>query len=178
VDATAVQIRENLDLIPSFAIGGDLKQWSETQLPSKPFAFADLGEAARRYAYMVLDLAPGDSILEWSALASADEVVLVAAPEYFSSDGLESAQDSLNRIRADRRARFSSSRLVVNRINRSYAAHSVLLEEMGSDGYELYEIGQSTGIHDAVMYRQTVFEYEPGNKYTSEYQRLAQGIRS
>lgn len=177
LDAAAVEIRDNLDLLPSFAIGGELKQWSETQLPSKPFAFADLRDAATGYAFTVLDLAPGDSILEWSALASVDEVILVAAPEYFSSDGLESAEDSLNRIRADRRARFDSSRLVINRVNRSYAAHTVLLEEMSRNGYSVYQIGQSTPIHDALMYKQTVFEYDPGNRWTSEYQRLAQEAR-
>jgi chromosome partitioning protein len=178
LSAAAVRIREGLDLVPSFAIGGELKRWSETELPGKPFAFADLRDAIERagYTYVVYDLAPGDSLLEWSALASVDEVVLVASPEYFSADGLESATDSLDRIRRDRRGRFQSGRLVVNRVNRSYAAHTVLAEEFSGNGFDVYQIGQSTGIHDAVMSHQSVFEYEPGNRYTSEYQRLAQEI--
>lgn len=170
-----VTARPNLDILPSFAIGGELRTFAETRLPSKPFAFADL-KAAADYDYMILDLAPGNGILERAALSIADIVVLVAAPEYFSSDGLESAEDFLSRIRTDLRAQFNATRLLINRINRSYAAHAVLLEEMRGDGYTVFEIGQSTGIHDAVMVHKTVWEYDPGNKYTAEYQRLAHGI--
>ena len=43
--AEAIQpVRENLDLLGTFAIGGDLKEWSETQLAGKPFAFERLCE--------------------------------------------------------------------------------------------------------------------------------------
>jgi chromosome partitioning protein len=178
VSSAVVPVREGLDLLPSFAIGGELGKWAETELPSKPFAFSDLRDeiAGAGYAYAVFDLAPGDSSLERAVLAAADEVLLVAAPEYFSADGLESAMETLEEIRRDRRGRFDSSRLVVNRVNRSYAAHQAYAEALEGNGMEVFTIGQSTGIHDAVMFHRTIFEHEPGNRYTSEYQRLAEAV--
>jgi chromosome partitioning protein len=170
--------REGLDIIPSFAIGGELREWSETKLQREPFAFSELMEKLRPlYDYVVVDMHPAAGLLELSLLAEVDEVVLVAQPEYFSRDGIESAVEHLTTLRDKRRAHFRHDKMVVNRVNRSFAAHKVLLEEIQGLGYELYEIGQSQDLHDAIMHKRTVFEFAPGNRNTSEYQRLAQGLR-
>jgi hypothetical protein len=42
IKQTAVRIRKNLDILPTFAIDGSLKNWGETTLFQKPFAFLDL----------------------------------------------------------------------------------------------------------------------------------------
>ena len=174
-----VNVRAALDVLPSFAIGGELKTWAETKLPGQPFAFADLREAihAVGYQYAVFDMAPGDSTLERAALAVADEVGLVAAPEYFSADGLEAAADTLQAVLRDRRAHFQASCLVVNRVNRSYAAHEVFTEAFGASGYRLYTIGQSTGIHDALMLHKTIWDHDPGNRWITEYKRLTKELQ-
>lgn len=177
--SAVVNVRENLDLLPSFAIGGDLKGFSETQLPKQPFVFLDLRETIEKagYRYTVYDLAPGDSSLERAILGTVDLVVLVAAPEFFSRDGLEAAEATLDEVRKQLRGRFDAGRLVVNRLNAAYAAHRVIEEELASSTkYRRYLIGQSTAIHDSQMVHQSLFEYEPGNRYMAEYQRLAQEI--
>jgi chromosome partitioning protein len=170
--------REGLDIIPSFAIGGELREWSETKLQRDPFAFSGLMDTLRPlYDFVVFDLHPAAGLLELSVLAECDEVILVANPEHFSSDGIESATAHLQTLREKRRARFRADRMVVNRMNRSYAAHKVLLEEIQGMGFRLYEIGQSQDIHDCIMRKRTIFEYAPGNRWTSEYQRLAKELR-
>lgn len=170
--------RENLDIIPSFAIGGELREWSEAKLQRDPFAFSALMEKLRPlYDYTIFDLHPAAGLLELSILAECSEIVLVAQPEYFSSDGIESANSQLSSLREKRRARFQAHRMVINRVNRSYAAHKVLLQEIHGMGYTLYEIGQSQDLHDAIMHKRTASEYAPGNRWTSEYQRLAQELR-
>jgi chromosome partitioning protein len=173
-----VNVRDNLDVLPSFAIGGDLGDFAETKLPKQPFAFMDLRDECARlgYAFVLLDLAPGDSTLERSALAMCDEVVLVAAPEYFSADGLEAARDTLESVKRERRCQFASYRLVANRAHGSYAAHKVFLDEYRSNGAKVYTINQSTPVHDAVMQHATIWEADPGNRTTGEYQRLAQDL--
>lgn len=174
----AVNVRENLDVLPSFAIDGDLGEFAETKLPSQPFAFMDLRDECARhgYAFVLLDLAPGDSTLERAALAMCDEVVLVAAPEYFSADGLEAARATLEAVKRDRRCQFASFRLVANRAHGSYAAHKVFLDEYRANGATVYTINQSTPVHDAVMQHATIWEADPGNRTTGEYQRLAQDL--
>jgi chromosome partitioning protein len=171
-----VEVRPGLDLIPSFAIGGELREWSESKLSRNPFAFAELAERLGAYAFVVYDLHPAAGLLELSVLSECDEVVIVAQPEHFASDGIESADAHLEGLRSRRRARFRADRMIVNRVNRSYAAHKVLLEEMRGSRRTLFHIGQSQDIHDCAMYQKTLFEYAPGNRWTTEYQRLAQEL--
>lgn len=178
VEQAAVTIRENLDIVPTFAIDGGLKTWGETTLFQQPFAFDDFMDKleAAGYEVAVFDLSPGISHLEKSILACMDEIIGVAAAEYFSVDGLEVFHYELEKLRKERRARFTSNKLVVNRVNRSYALHKAYREQFDQLQYEIFTIGQSTGISDSVPSHKAVFEYDPGNRNTTEILRLAQAI--
>ena len=169
-------IRDNLDVLGGFAIGGDLRAWVSTYIRQKPFAFIDLRDSATEYQHVVFDLAPGDGDIETYALAAVNHVVLVAAPELFSFDGIEAAEYTLDQVRQNLRATFTVSGLVVNRVNRAYAAHEAIVLALNRTAYSIYTIGQSTAIHDAIRGNQTLAEYDPGNRYLAEYERLAVGL--
>ncbi len=174
--AEAIQaVRENLDLLGTFAIDGDLKGWSETQLAGKPFAFERLIEqvADLGYDFALFDLGPGISILEKSILAFVDEVVPVIAAEYFSADGLEIFEHELAELRADRKARFIVDRMVINRVNDSYVLHKAYRDLLAGRRYRIFTIHQSTGISDCVPEHSTVFEYDPKNKNLAVLKDLA-----
>jgi cellulose biosynthesis protein BcsQ len=173
-----IEVRGGLYLLPTIAIDGELKSWSETVLPNRPFAFSDLRDALEEqgFDFAVFDLGPGISMLEKSILATADEVIGVLLPETFSVDGLEVFENELEKLRKDRRASFRCNRIVVNRLNRSYSLHNAYLGTFDDLDYTVYQIGQSTRISDAVPRHLTVFEYDPGNRNTSEFQRIAQEV--
>ncbi|MBA7541196.1 Sporulation initiation inhibitor protein Soj [subsurface metagenome] len=168
-------VRENLDLLGTFAIGGDLKGWSETQLAGKPFAFERLSDqvADLGYDFLIFDLGPGISILEKSILAFVDEIVPTVAAEYFSADGLEIFEHELEQIRRDRKAAFVVKRLVVNRVNDSYTLHKAYRTTMQDLSYQTFTIHQSTGISDCVPEHLTVFEYDPKNRNLPVLEDLA-----
>ncbi len=168
-------VREDLDLLGTFAVGGDLKKWSETQLASKPFAFERLGEqvADLGYDYLVFDLGPGISILEKSVLAFVDEIVPVVAAEYFSADGVQIFEHELEQLRTDRKARFVAERMVVNRVNDRYALHKAYREILEDRRYRIFTVHQSTGISDCVPEHSTVFEYDPKNTNLAVLEDLA-----
>lgn len=173
-----VPVRDRLNIIPTFT-NGDLRQYAQSKLFSEPFAFANLRDEAGRlgYDFLVFDLGPGDSVLEMTATAACDEVVIVAAPEYFAADGVAGAVELLLEHARKRRAEFRHTKLVANRTNGAYAAHKAYLEQFQGAGWHVYTIGQSTAIHAAQEQRQSIFEFDPGNRYTSEYQRLATELR-
>lgn len=173
-----LQLRDNLWLLPTVAIDGELKDWSETQLPGKPFAFHDLRDAieASEFDVVVFDLGPGISMLEKSILAVMDEVIGVAAAETFSVDGLEIFENELEKLRRDRRADFTVNKLIVNRVNRAYSLHNVYMEQFRSLPYRVFQIGQSTGISDCVPAHKSIFEFDPGNRNTTEFEHIAQEI--
>ena len=123
-----LSVREGLDLLPTFAIGGGLKEWAETKLYGKPQAFTRLIRdiSGLGYEYTVFDMSPGASLLERSIVAAVDEALPILRPEIFSVDGLEVFVETLNEIRNDLGGRVASSRLVVNGLNRSMPGSSVL----------------------------------------------------
>lgn len=172
-------VRDSLDILGSFAIGGELQDWTESRLYKAPYAFTDLRQSVQNagYQYMVLDLATGSSLKEQHALSIADTVVLITAPEVFSLDGLESARETLQQVQDNLRGRFDSNRMLVNRVNRSYTAHRSVLEAFEGSGYQIYNVGQSTDIHDCVGAKMTLAEYAPGNQWTTTYVMLAKDLK-
>jgi len=178
VKDSIVQVRKALHVLPTISIDGQLKEWGESKLMHEPFAFQDLADQieALGFQYVIYDLGPGISTLEKSILASVDEVVGVTAAEYFSFDGLEIFHHELEKLRTQRRANYEINKLVINRVNKSYALHTAYLEQFETLKHELYTVGQSTGISDAVPNHKSLFEYDPGNKNITEIQRLAQDL--
>lgn len=178
VEDAAVTVRDGLDILPTFSMGGSLKNWSQTTLPNQPFAFADFRDKvdAAGYDFLILDFAPADRTLEMFALAIVEQVVIVGLPEYFSVDGYESARSTLDEVKHNLRGQWRDLYLLVNRVNRSYASHDVLAEEFGNLGLPIFTVGQSTSIHDCLPEHKTLNEYDPGNKWSSAYVDLAARI--
>jgi cellulose biosynthesis protein BcsQ len=176
---TVVQVRENLYILPTFSIGGNLKEWSETKLFQEPYVFQDLIDDLQNlgFEFCLFDLGPGISNLEKSILSCMDEVIGVIGAEFFSVDGLEIFEHELEQLKKKRRAKFKNNKLVINRYNRSYAYHTAYIENLTQNTeYEFYLIGQSTAISDCVPNHKSLFEYDPGNKWTSEFQKIAKKI--
>ena len=170
-----LSVRENLDLIGTFAVGGDLKNWSETKLSGKPFAFESLcGQVSEMgYDFLIFDLGPGISILEKSILAYVNEIVPVVAAEYFSADGVEIFEHELQELRQDRKAEFIVERMIVNRVNNRYALHKAYQDVLKNRQYKIFTVHQSTGISDCVPEHTTVFEYDPKNRNLAVLRDLA-----
>ena len=67
---------DNLYILPTFSIGGSLKNYSETKLNDEPFIIQDLvGELSSEFERIVLDLSPGLGKLERSAIIACNEVI-------------------------------------------------------------------------------------------------------
>lgn len=173
-----ISVREGLDLLGTFAIGGNLKRWSETVLPSRPFAFHDLKDAAVTlgYDYLVFDCSPGLSILERSIIGVTDQVLPIVRPEYFSFDGIEVFKESIETVRKELRSKVSAPYLIVNGLNLSFGVHKSYYEALKDFEYELYTIGQTTKATEAQTAHKFLAEYDPENKILAEYKRLSEAV--
>jgi chromosome partitioning protein len=165
-----VGVRDNLDLIPTFGLGGRLAEWSDTKAPGEPFAIADMVDALKTaglYDAIIFDMGPGTSTFGKVVNAAVDIIVPVVLPEYFSIDGLEIFREYVSELRQKRRSDATTGPTVVNRADGRQSTHNA---------YRLLGaavIGQSTDISDCIVQHETVFEYSPRNRYISEYERLA-----
>jgi len=173
-----VSIKNNLDIVGTFAINGELKEWSETTLFQKPFAFPDLLDQIRNlnYDYAIFDLSPGISNLEKSILSNMDEVIGVLSAEFFSLDGLEIFENELEKLRKDRRAKFTADKIIINRVNKSYTLHKSYLTEIEKLKYTTFTIGQNTAISDSVPAHLSLLDFDSSNKYIPELKKIAEVI--
>ena len=171
-------INDNLHILGTIAIDGELKEWSETKLQTERYAFHDLLDGIEKMGYDVVlfDLSPGMSLLEKSIISIMDEVVHVIAAEFFSLDGIELAEHNLDKIRKKMRGQFVANKMVVNRLNKTYSSHRGILNQLNKLTYETFVIGQSTGVSDAVLNRRSLSEYDEENKNLPEYNRLVKSL--
>ena len=173
-----IEIKEGLQIIPTAGIGGDLKQYGETQILNEPFVFEDLcGELeGLGYELAIFDLGPGMSILERCAILAMDEVITPLTPEFLSWDGIEIFTDSLQRINRAYRKDVKHRRIVANMVNRSFRRHGVYYERFEGLGFELFTVPQDAKIAEAQMLNLDVFEYAPGSKAGREIEKLTAEI--
>lgn len=130
-----------LSILPTFGIGGSLKNYSETKLSEEPFVFQDLiKELSNSYEHIVLDLSPGLGRLEKSALISVDEVITPMTPEVFSLDGLQIFIEELKKLRKNLRATMKHSRVIINSYDERIRQHRDIYEAACKGKFEVYKI--------------------------------------
>jgi chromosome partitioning protein len=178
---TIKQVRENLYVLPTFAVNGELKNWSETELPRKPLSFRKLRDALETFEFdlVVFDMSPGLSMLERSALAVVDEIIPVMKAENFSFDGLQVFESEISKMRDDLGLHAEVSKLVMNQVNQAFKVHREYLSRFGeSYKYQFFIVSQSVKLPECVEYHQTIQEYKPKDTTVDQYQELADAVLS
>lgn len=173
------KVRDRLWIIPTVAIDGELSQYGERELPSQPFAFHSLIEGLQGLdvRFVLIDTGPGLGTLQQSVISASDTVVGVTVPEYFGWDGIETFTHELDKVKRNRRSDFDSSRLIVNRVNRSFNVHNAYAAKIADDfGYTVFDVGQSVAFSEAVLYHEALHEHDPGNRYTSAITDIAASL--
>ena len=126
---------DNLSILPTFGIGGSLKNYSETKLSDEPFVIQDLvKELSASYDHIILDLSPGLGRLERASLIAADEIITPMTPEVFSLDGLEIFIDELTRLKKNYKSPAKHKRIIINSFDERIKQHR-----------DIYNVAQSSG---------------------------------
>ena len=126
---------ENLFVLPTFGIGGTLKNYSETKLSEEPFILQDLvKEISEEYDHVLLDLSPGLGRLERSALIASDEIITPMTPEVFSLDGLEIFIDELAKIKKNMRSNVKHNKIIINSFDGRIRQHRDIYDAAESSG--------------------------------------------
>ena len=175
ISEASVELRENLFILPTFGIGGELKSYSETSLEKEPFIFQDLNREAEKKGFnlVIYDLSPGLGRLERCVLMACSEVVTPLTPEYLSIDGIEIFNSFLRQIEKGFRVKVHHEKLVLNAINRSFRRHDIYVSQVkGLNGYRIFEISQTSKIPESQIIHQFLMEYDPENKVIPELDKL------
>ena len=126
---------EHLYILPTFGIGGTLKNYSETKLSDEPFVIQDLvKELSESYERIVLDLSPGLGRLERAALIASDEIITPTTPEVFSLDGLEIFIEELAKLKKNYKSPVKHKRIIINSFDERIKQHR-----------DIYSVAESSG---------------------------------
>lgn len=131
----------NLFLLPTFGIGGGLKQYAETKISDEPYVLQDLmKELSSTFDRIILDLSPGLGKLERSALIASDEIITPMTPEIFSLDGLEIFIDELERIKKNLRSPVKHEKIIINSFDERIKQHKDIYEAAISGSFKVFKI--------------------------------------
>lgn len=86
---------ENLFIIPTASVGGNLRTYSKTLANSSPNAFKHLVRKLVDFEYCIIDTSPSFTGLEESCLLAADEAIPVLRLEDFSKEGFKTFIDNI-----------------------------------------------------------------------------------
>lgn len=132
---------ENLYILPTFGIGGALKNYSETKLAEEPYVIQDLvSELSKDYEHIILDLSPGLGRLERAAIIASDEIITPMTPEVFSLDGLEIFIDELNKLKKNLRSDVNHLRVIINSYDERISQHREIFKVASEGAFEVYRI--------------------------------------
>ncbi|MCF7949837.1 MAG: ParA family protein [Spirochaetia bacterium] len=176
------QIRENLFIIPTYGIDGELKAYGENQLANEPFIFEDLCNELEKmgFDYALFDLSPGMGRIERMVILAMDEVITPMTPEYFSLDGIEIFASELSKIRKNyKRENVQHRKIVCNGHNESIKQHREITGQL-PQGYDNYIIPTDPAFRKAQSSHIALFELEPGDRpkksTVDELTRLLEGM--
>ena len=131
----SVPTLSHLNILPTFGIGGTLKNYSETKLAEEPYVLEDLiKEVSDKFEHIVLDLSPGLGRLERSCLIASDEIVTPMTPEVFSLDGLEIFIDELTRLKKNMRSNVKHNKIIINSFDERIRQHRDIYNAAESSG--------------------------------------------
>ena len=138
---------ENLFIIPTAGLGGDLRQYQKTKASSSPYAIQDIVDALNPYFdYCIIDTSPNFDPLNEAVFLASDEILTVLQFNEFSKDGLEIFTENLRDAR--KRLRIPSNKAIQNKIilnakDDRIKQQSIILEgmkQLENAGYKLFII--------------------------------------
>jgi chromosome partitioning protein len=176
-----VQARENLWVLPTFAIGAstELRGWTELNLYRNPKALTrDVLGAARDlgFDFVVFDMSPGYATLERVIVQYCDEVVGILKAEFFSMDGLEMFEAELNKMRQDLDAGFRAEKLILNQVNKSFGIHKAYMASTSTLKYKIFSVGQDVKIPESQADHKTLREHAAKQPANEEFAKIAAAI--
>ena len=173
-----IQLRDNLYLLPTISIDGNLKNYIKGELVDNVFVFMGLNDELEKMGFdiCIYDLSPTMGLFEERVLMSLDEVIVPLLPEYFSIDGVEVFSSELAKVNKNYRSNVRFEKIACNMINKSFRRHTVYTEQLMSMDYDIYPISQDSKLAEAQMVGETIFEYAPTSRAVPEIRNLSTAL--
>lgn len=156
---------ENLFIIPTAGIDGELKEFSDNAAGGKLSKFKNvLKQVADNFDFCIIDTSPNFGNFEQSIFYATNEIITVLQLDEFSKDGLQifinRLKTFLNDLDSDIQKPYFN-KIIFNAKNDSFAQHNQLLEKykaLEKGGYRIYSVPQDQAFKHAQTTHKTVQE--------------------
>ena len=135
---------ENLYILPTAGLGGDLRDFSQTATGDKIYSVRNVLDDVEKlgFEYVIIDTSPSFNLLEKMCLIASNEVIAVLQLDIFSTDGLVTFADSLNTLKKNMRLQEPVfKKLILNAKDDRLQQQAQLLPQFQqNENFELYTI--------------------------------------
>jgi chromosome partitioning protein len=169
------QISQNYDLAPSGIELAALEPQLSHQNQREECLRKVLEEGAQGYDFVVVDCPPSVSLLTFSALRAADEVVIPVETGYFALHGLTRQLETLAVLKQQCRQEITVRILPTMYDVRTKLAREVLSELKKHNRELLFRtiINFNTKLKEASSFGQPISEYDPASRGMRDFMSLA-----
>ena len=165
---------ENLYVIPTFGVGGELKQWAKKE--TFPFIFQKtiLPALELHFDYCIFDTSPNFDDFEENIMSAADEALAVVMPDIFSQDGLQIFENNLQNFKKRKRMNNPVFKtFVFNAVNLSTKMAKDILAQLSSSELNYVTVPQDQNFRKAQGVRQTIQQFGAKPETISSFTKLA-----
>lgn len=123
------------------------------------------------YDFIIIDCSPSLNMTTINALVASDFTIYVTQLEYFSMQGLEQLQKTVDMVK-EINSELKDLGLILTMADGTNHVKDVL-DELKDSSYKLLgTIDRATLVRDSIMAKQAVFQYEKNHKVANQYQEF------
>lgn len=183
IEAILNTAQENLFVIPTAGIGGELSKVKDLVTNDAPFIMSDIcDELQNNFDYCIFDLSPSYGNFERSCYLASDEIIPVLLLDDFSIDGLEIFSEHLQETKKKwhiNNNKMQFSKIALNKMNKQKTISKKLLEtfEAKYKQENLFVIPQDPSFEKAQLLKVFIQDIDGTKAETlQEVKRLANSL--
>lgn len=184
-DNYIINIKNNLDIIPSTLDLAGIEMTLVNVMSRETILKSIIDEIKKDYDYVLIDCLPSLGTLTINALAACDSVIIPVTPEYLSAKGLGLLVKNINLIKKRINPNIVIDGILITMLNKRTNLSKEMVKAINEstryikNQYDLdikvfqNMIPQSVKAGEAMLYKQSVIQYDPKNQVAGAYKEFA-----
>lgn len=180
-----INIKNNLDIIPSTLDLAGIEMTLVNVMSRETILKSITDEIKKDYDYILIDCSPSLGTLTINALTACDSVIIPVTPEYLSAKGLGLLVKNINLIKKRINPSIEIDGILITMLNRRTNLSKEMVKAINeSTGFikKQYNldirvfnnmIPSSVKAGEAMLYKQSVIQYDPKNQVAEAYKDFA-----
>lgn len=166
-----IKITDNIDLVPSSIMLANVDIELTVRMSREFVLKKAIDKVIYDYDFIIIDCSPSLNMTTINALVASDFTIYVTQLEYFSMQGLEQLQKTVDMVK-EINSELEDLGLILTMADGTNHVKDVL-DELKDSSYKLLgTIDRATLVRDSIMAKQAVFQYEKNHKVANQYQEF------